>query len=49
VGRAADLAARLEGREGAPIPEKGEFALLVSGKSREAAAGGEEEEGSPGG
>lgn len=49
VGRAADLAARLEGREGAPIPEKGEFAVLVSGKSREAAAGGEEEEGSSGG
>ena len=43
VGSAADLSARLEGEVGAPIPEKGEFAILVSGKSGEAASGGEEE------
>ena len=43
VGSAADLAARLGGNEGALIPEKGEFALLVSGRSGVGAAGREEE------
>ncbi len=45
VGSATELAARLSGGVGLPIPEKGEFAVLVAGRSGAPA----EEEGSAGG
>lgn len=44
IGSASELSARIAGGEGEPIPQKGEFAVLVAGKSDKSEADDEAEE-----